>query len=1671
VLAAGCACATYAQAPVSDQFNESTLNTSLWFVRTPAGGAAVVSGGELVLTVPGGSNHQAFTPLDSVRVVQPVGNSNFDVAIKIDSQLQASASQTSQGLLVGGDGSDYIFYEVYSDGTDIDLLAVSVDSGVQNIQLNTIPFTGYAVPTYLRLQRVGTTYNAFWSLDGASWDMAGSFNDGLHVTTLGPISGNNNSNPADAPAITASFDWFQNISAAATPVFTPAGGASFSSTQSVTIADATPGATIYYTTDGSTPTTASPVYSGAIVLSATTTVNAIATASGFSQSAVGSATYTYEPTGMTAAPGFTPPDGTSFSSPLSVNIGDSTSGSTIYYTTDGSTPTTSSPAYSATITLNTSTTIKAIAAASGYTPSAISSASYTYAPVAGAPVADEFNESTLNTNVWTVRVPAGGAAALSNGELVLTVPGGSNHQAYSPLDAVRAVQPVSNANFDVAVKIDSQLVASANQGFQGLLVGGDGSDYIYYYAYTDGANIDLLCASIDSGVQNIRFDIVPFAGYGVPTYLRMQHLGTTYTAYWSVDDVNWVMAGSFSDSLHVTTLGPMAGNDNSNSANAPPTSASFDWFRNVAAGSQSQAATPVYTPVSGTTFSSTLSVTISANTPSSTIYYTTDGSTPTTTSPLYSGAITLSASATIHAIAVANGYTQSAIGAASYTLLSAESPAATPAFTPASGTSFSSTLSVTIADSTPSATIYYTTDGSAPTTSSPVYSGAITLSASATVRAFATASGYTQSAVGSASYTYAPAAGAPVSDEFDQSSLNNRVWMVVTPAGGTAAVSSGELVLTVPAASNHDGFVPALDAVQVVQPISNQNFDVAVKIDSTLLASALYSGQGLMVEGDAHNYIRFEVAATGAITLTAATIESGTQSTVLQTSPFSGYSVPTYLRLQRSGTTYTAYWSADGVNWNNEGSFSDSLAVTGLAPYAWNYNATPSNAPAITAKFDWFHNLSTTAAVPTFSPASGASFSSPLSVTISDATPAAAIYYTTDGSTPTTSSQVYSGSITLDSTTVINAIALGNGFTQSELGSATYTYKPVNNGSSFSLSVEPASLALSPGLSQTISISAQSINGFSGTVDISFVNLPPGISVAPATLSLTPGSAQHFVVSASSSFSSSGTATLNATSGSLLQSQLVSFSALPAAPSSVVSSGLMAYFPMGDGSGSTIHDASSNAYVGSFGGSGNGWQAGGVSLNGQGWIDLPAALNSAQTIQMWVNLPATNPAAGQVLVGGSGSCCSGNTDFQIQPLQAGNSMQQLAAFSYGAIGALSSEPFLGSATLAFAMGNSSNSTSDQFWINGAQVPYQQGPASGIGFATGASAGSQSSGHYQIGAANNGSQLTGVVGPVAFYNRQLSPSEIAANAAYFNQLQQSRAVQTQLGNTVPANQFVGMGDSITYGYPKPDGPYCQYLAFNTAYKTQCLGVIGQTSSYGLSEAAQFAQYYAEAAPKNVMLVWFGTNDVTNGTPVSQIFANLLSICQTIKQVYPGWRVLLATMLSRYYNGLDYDPYKNSLNTLIRGNAMQQCDGFIDVAADPNLGADGAYGDSYFYDEIHPTTAGYEQVAAMTTSYINSLDGYTNANPNSQSSSSYKMTSADNYITANVNGTGAWTLPECQGLTGKSYEITNHGSGTITLSGTNSESMSGSDEVESGATAVFQIDLISPSAAGCDWSRTQ
>jgi LysM repeat protein len=160
-----------------------------------------------------------------------------------------------------------------------------------------------------------------------------------------------------------------------TPTFSPAGG-TYTTPQQVAI-NATAGATIYYTINGTTPTTSSSVYAGPITVSSTETLSAIAARTGYTASPTATAAYTINL--VLPAPTFSPAAGT-YSASQSVTISD-TVGTTIYYTTNGTTPTTSSNVYGGAITVSASETLEAIAVKNGYTTSALASAAYTISPL------------------------------------------------------------------------------------------------------------------------------------------------------------------------------------------------------------------------------------------------------------------------------------------------------------------------------------------------------------------------------------------------------------------------------------------------------------------------------------------------------------------------------------------------------------------------------------------------------------------------------------------------------------------------------------------------------------------------------------------------------------------------------------------------------------------------------------------------------------------------------------------------------------------------------------------------------------------------------------------------------------------------------------------------------------------------------------------------------------------------------------------------------------------------------------------------------------------------------------------------------------------------------------------------------------------------------------------
>jgi hypothetical protein len=204
-------------------------------------------------------------------------------------------------------------------------------------------------------------------------------------------------------------------SQAATPTFS-LGGGTYSGSQTVSLSDATASPTIFYTLNGTTPGTSvggsTQQYSSAITVASSETINAIATASGFSPSNVATAAYTITALPAAATPVITPATG-SFASAQTVSITDTTAGATIFYALNGP-ASTASTQYTGPFVVSSTTTVNAIATAPSFATSSTGSSIITIQTVTGG--------STINfaSGFSTGGLQFNGTAKLNGTRLQLT---------------------------------------------------------------------------------------------------------------------------------------------------------------------------------------------------------------------------------------------------------------------------------------------------------------------------------------------------------------------------------------------------------------------------------------------------------------------------------------------------------------------------------------------------------------------------------------------------------------------------------------------------------------------------------------------------------------------------------------------------------------------------------------------------------------------------------------------------------------------------------------------------------------------------------------------------------------------------------------------------------------------------------------------------------------------------------------------------------------------------------------------------------------------------------------------------------------------------------------------------------------------------------------------------
>ncbi len=249
------------------------------------------------------------------------------------------------------------------------------------------------------------------------------------------------------------------------------------------------------------------------------------------------------------------------------------------------------------------------------------------------------------------------------------------------------------------------------------------------------------------------------------------------------------------------------------------------------------------------------------------IYYTSDGSDPTTSSTVYNGPITITSSVKLKAIA-AGPYLASAISEAVYTI------AAAPQFSVVSKEALNipgaaaevSTIAqtVTITDNTPGAVVYYTTDGTAPSTKSARYAAPFTIIKTTTVKAFAKAPGYINSSISTQTdvidlpkpaITWATPAEITYGEKLGADELDARTSVAGTftysPKLGTILAAGTHTLSVTFTPSNLDAYVATTKSVQI--EVRKKALEVAAshltKVYGAAMPRLTYSISGF-VDGD-----------------------------------------------------------------------------------------------------------------------------------------------------------------------------------------------------------------------------------------------------------------------------------------------------------------------------------------------------------------------------------------------------------------------------------------------------------------------------------------------------------------------------------------------------------------------------------------------------------------------------------------------------------------------------------------------------------------------------------------------------------------------------------------------------------------------------------------------------
>lgn len=614
--------------------------------------------------------------------------------------------------------------------------------------------------------------------------------------------------------------------------------------------------------------------------------------------------YNASGTPTVATPTFSPAAGTYYEA-QNVTISCTTTGATIYYTTDGTTPTTSSSVYSSPIAISTTTTVKAMGVKSGMDNSSVATATYTF--------------PTIST-IAEARAMAVNAYAMVQG--VVTFIDGRNVYVQDETAGIDLYLNTGTVPSALALG-DMVLAYGKRANFNGLLELSNinGGDATQFQIISTGNTLPLAEKTIaeiladhngDKMLQSTRVQIVDATIGTINTSNNTPITqGESTMNIYKIPALEGIEAGDAIDVIGIIGC-----------YNNPQLRVAYAADVVLHQTPMEQVATPTFNPVEGT-YTEAQDVEIACTTEGATIYYTLDGTTPTTSSNVYSAAITISENTTVKAYAVKENMLDSDVATAEYT--------------------------INIVPPTPSETSY-----------------------KLITNANALVAGDKYIIVGIKGETY---------KALGKQATNNRPAVTVTPSNDTITV--------IPASAADED---AVFELTLGQENDKWTFYDAVNEGYLYAASSSANHLKTQAENNANGQWTIEIASSGVATIKA-----------------QGTNTRNWLRLNNNGSPFSCYAS---------GQMDVYLYKAGDVPTP----PTPTE------------NVAT----PTFSPVAG-SYTSAQTVSIACTTEGATIYYTLDGTTPTTESTVYAEAFTVSETTTVKAFAVKEGMLDSEVATATYT--------------------------------------------------------------------------------------------------------------------------------------------------------------------------------------------------------------------------------------------------------------------------------------------------------------------------------------------------------------------------------------------------------------------------------------------------------------------------------------------------------------------------------------------------------------------------------------------------------------------------------------------------------